>query len=588
MLALRHESVAVAVFSIFGGFATPLLLQDRLPDQRLLLAYVLVLDVGVLALASFRNWRWFTLLAWIGSLVLFGFWRQELEPSTGLSQVGITGIFLIFAGATIAFHLVRKQASRPPDLALITLNAAAFYGISYFLIYDEYRPWMGGFTAALAAFYGLMAAACRMRGDAQLNLTLFSAGLAVVFAVLAVPIQLGGPWISIAWGIEGLVLVWMSFPLKMRELRWAGYAMFVVSAVWLLAIDTPGAFAEDFTPFLNEYTLSYAAAVALPALAGWLLHRRREELEAWEHLAIPVFALRSVLFAALFVPVQLDGAWVTVGWALEAVLLLWISFFLRMREIRWSGYLLFATFSLWMLVDGYSGRIAGGPGSLPEPLHAGQRGSGGVRGRLRVAAVAQARRPRILRAGRVPGVRDRRRHRGGRGLPDPAGVAVDHRGLGGRGAGPGVAVLRPADARGPLVRVRPVRRLIRLAAGVGHPPGALEEDFTVFLNWHMLSFGVAVLASAGLALLLWRQQGIPCMTGNGLSHIAFALAAGVFAAVAVPVQLSGVWITIGWVVESVVLLVLSGRLGMTGMRWLGYCLLACSAGAPARASTHSM
>ena len=60
--------------SIFGGFATPLLLQEQLPDQRLLLAYVLVLDVGVLALAGFRNWRWFTLLAWVGSLVLFAFW----------------------------------------------------------------------------------------------------------------------------------------------------------------------------------------------------------------------------------------------------------------------------------------------------------------------------------------------------------------------------------------------------------------------------------------------------------------------------------------------------------------------------------
>ena len=71
---------------------------------------------------------------------------------------------------------------------------------------------MGGFTAALGAFYALLAAACRMRGEAQLNLTLFAAGLAVVFAVLAVPVQLGGPWVSVAWGLEALALVWMSFP----------------------------------------------------------------------------------------------------------------------------------------------------------------------------------------------------------------------------------------------------------------------------------------------------------------------------------------------------------------------------------------
>ncbi len=342
-LSLRHEAAAVAVFSIFGGFATPLLLQERLPDQRLLLAYVLVLDVGVLALASFRNWRWFTLLAWAGSLVLLGFWRQELEPPTGLAQIGNTAIFLIFVAATTVFHLVRRLPSNIADLTLVTLNAAAYYGISYLLIYDEYRNWMGGFTAALAAFYILIGAGCRMRGEAQLNLTLFTAGLAVVFAALAVPVQLGGPWISVAWGVEGLVLAWMSFPLRMRELRWAGYAMFAVSAGWLLALDTPEAIAQDFTPFLNEYMISYGAAILLPVLAGCLLHMKRDELEPWEQVfAIPALALRAGIFAAAVIPVQIDGIGIPVAWAVEAVLLIALSQRLMIREVRWLGYGLLA------------------------------------------------------------------------------------------------------------------------------------------------------------------------------------------------------------------------------------------------------
>ena len=148
LLSLRHEAMGVAVLSIFGGFATPLLLQEQLPDQRLLLVYVLVLDVGVLALAGFRNWRWFTLLGWAGSLILFAFWQTELEPSVALAQTGITVIFLLFAGATIAFHVVRQQAAGIADLALVTLNAAGYYGISYWLMNDPYRDWMGGVHCA--------------------------------------------------------------------------------------------------------------------------------------------------------------------------------------------------------------------------------------------------------------------------------------------------------------------------------------------------------------------------------------------------------------------------------------------------------
>ena len=686
-LSLRHESVAVAVFSIFGGFATPLLLYPNLPDERLLLVYVLVLDVGVLALAGFRNWRWFTMLAWIGSLFLFGFWNQELDPPTVLAQVGITAIFLIFAGATVAFHLVRKQASGPLDLALITLNAAAFYGISYFLIYDEYRPLMGGFTAALAAFYGLMAAACRMRGEAQLNLTLFSAGLAVVFAVLAVPVQLGGPWISIAWGIEALVLVWMSLPLRMRELRWAGYAMIAVSAVWLLAIDTPGAFAQDFTPFLNEYTLSFAAAVALPALAAWLLHRRREELESWEHLAVPVLALRSAVVASVFVPVQLDGiwipigwmvesvlllrlsfalkmrelrgfgyimaavfsgwllavdsvaafgddltpflnwymlgyaasvatlglsawllwqrrdllernerqghvvfalaacvfaaiavpaqldgAWVTVAWAVEAALLLWLSFPLRLREVRWFGYLLFAALSLWMLATDT-------PQALREDLVPFLNFYMLANTAVVVSAAVSAwllwhRRDRLERYEQAA---------------YPA-FAV--------GAAVGAAVAFPTQLEWPWITVAWAGEVLVLlwlsfalrmheirwfgyALSVTFSawllgwdtPRALGEDFTFFLNWHMLNHAVAVLASAAAGYMLWRhRQLLHPRERHGIT--AFALAAGVFAAVAVPVQVSGVWITIGWAVASVILLALSRRLGVPELRWLGYGLMA--------------
>ena len=338
LLSLRHEAAGVAVLSILGGFATPLLLREQLPDERMLLLYVLVLDVGVLGLAGFRNWRWLTLLAWAGSLVLFGFWQQELEPSVALGQIGITAIFLIFAGATVVFHVVRQQPAGIADLALVTLNAAAYYLISYRLISEPYQSWMGGFTASVTAFYVLLAAACRMRGPEQINTTLFSAGLAVVFAVLAVPIQLGGPWISVAWGVEGLVLVWLSFLLRMRELRWAGYVTFVVSAVWLVAVDTPGAFTEDFTPFLNGYMISYGLAILAFALSGYLLWRRRYEMEEQEQAAYSVFAAGACALAAIAIPVQLDGVWISIAWAVEAVLILALSARLNLSEIRWVSY----------------------------------------------------------------------------------------------------------------------------------------------------------------------------------------------------------------------------------------------------------
>ena len=305
LLSLRYESMSVAVLSIIGGFATPLLLEERPPEGRLLLSYVLVLDVGVLGLASFRNWRWFTLLGLAGSIALFGFWHEELNPSLALAQVGITAIFLIFAAATIVFHIARKQVAGAADLALMTLNAAAYYGISYTLMHDSHQPWMGGFTALLAVFYVLQAGACRMLGEEQRNLTLFSAGLAAVFAVLVVPVQLDGLWISMGWGVEALVLMWLSSRLGMHEFRWASYLVLAAMLTRLILFDTFNLDLDHFIPIINWRFISFAAGIATLYLAAWLVARGRRDDVASRFAQYeahgPIILLALANFATLWI-----------------------------------------------------------------------------------------------------------------------------------------------------------------------------------------------------------------------------------------------------------------------------------------------
>ena len=455
--SLRHDSVGLAVLAIFGGFATPLLLQERLPDERLLLTYVLLLDLGVLALASFRNWRWFTLLAWVGSLVLFGFWMSELDPSMGLAQTGISAIFVIFAGATIAFHVVRRQAVGVVDLMLLTMNALGYLLISYALMYDALRPWMGGFTALLALFYALLLAAYRLRAGAPLKLPPVAAALVVGFAALAVPIQLEGAWITIAWGVEALALVWLSFRLRMRELRWFGALVFVVSGIWLLALDTPDALSEDLSLFVNMPMLAYTAAVVLPALAAWLLHLHRAVLETRERLAVPAFAVGAALFATVAIPVQLDGVWLSLAWGIQAVALVWLSFPLRIRELRWFGYPVFAVSAVWLL-----------------------------------------------------------------------------------------AIVTP---------------------------DVLNEDLTPFLNLPMVGYGAAIVLPALTAWFLRLRREALALQEDPVVHV-FPVWAAVFAVIAIPVQLSGVWVSVAWAGEAVILLALSTYLRLEALRWFTYLLLA--------------
>ncbi len=236
-LALRYESPTVAVLGILGGFATPLMLAESLPGEGALLVYVLVLDLGVLALAAFRNWRWFTLLALAGSLILFGYWHEERAPDLLLAEAAITAIFLIFVGATTLFHVIWRRIPVATDQLLIVLNGIAYFGISYGLLFEDYRDWMGAFTVLLASFYGLLGYGFLAGFRDQARLSFFTFGMAAVFLAIAIPVQFDGPWIAIAWTVQATFMIWLSFFRGIHQLRWAAVAIFGVIVFGLLFLD---------------------------------------------------------------------------------------------------------------------------------------------------------------------------------------------------------------------------------------------------------------------------------------------------------------------------------------------------------------
>ena len=317
-LAIRYEARAIAILGILGGFATPLFLADRLPQQEALLAYVLALDVGVLALAAFRNWRWFTLLALLGSIVLFIFWKGQLDPSLALAQIGITVVFLIFVGATTLFHLIWRRPPQAFDQVLITLNAAAYLGISYWQLWEDFRVWMGGFTLLLALFYGLLAYGILMRHREQVNLSMFSVGVALVLLSIAVPVQLDGPWIAPAWAVQGTALVWLSFSIRMPQLRWFGVAAFIVTLGWLLISEMAywadlfyiyDRYLEFAWPILNLRFLSYTIIVVATYVAAFLWWRNREaNLWQWESYASAVLLVAANLLTLWALSLQVVDA----------------------------------------------------------------------------------------------------------------------------------------------------------------------------------------------------------------------------------------------------------------------------------------
>lgn len=357
-LALRYEAKAIAVLGILGGFAAPLMLAEQLPAQAILLAYVLALDLGVLGLATFRNWRWFTLLGLAGSLILYGYWQGELEPGLLLSQIALTVLFLIFVGATTLFHLIWRRQPGAVDQALMTLNAAAYFGISYWLLFEELRVWMGGFTLLLAAFYGALGYIIIHRHQEQIRLSLFAVGIGLVLLTAAVPVQVGGPWVSVAWAAEAAALVWLSFLLGMRPLRWFGMGLFgLLTGELLIFHSVPLDSLETYRFLLNWRMLAFGGGIGAMYVAAYVLWRERESgYPPAERVFLPillaaanflsVYALSVEVFEAFYfgyfaIPDSITGNVTSLAlsilWAGYAAGLITLGIWRRSRWLRLAG-----------------------------------------------------------------------------------------------------------------------------------------------------------------------------------------------------------------------------------------------------------
>ncbi|MDA1127246.1 MAG: DUF2339 domain-containing protein [Chloroflexi bacterium] len=360
LLALRYESMVIALLGLVGAFLTPVLLGQDLPEPRLVLVYIVVIDLGILGISTFRNWRWFTMVGMAGSYGLFALWLDQFPSESALLvELFLTGVFLVFVGATTLFHIIWRRVPDFVDRALLTLHATVFYALTFGVLWDEYEIWFGGITLGISLLYGVVAYASIKRTGTSPEVALFALSIAMVFLTVAVPLQLSGNWVSVAWAAEGAILVWTGFQLARWPMRAFGLGVLAIAAIRLLIFDTPVDL-SDFTPVLNERFPTFVVAIAAFSVTAYLYWKQRKRLEVWEKDVLPFLAgmanfLTLFLFTAEAIayfdsqsqfsslnmtPQDADNGkflTLTAMWTIYAFGILAIGVAKRHAPLRWAG-----------------------------------------------------------------------------------------------------------------------------------------------------------------------------------------------------------------------------------------------------------
>jgi uncharacterized membrane protein len=375
-LALLYQAPSIAIMALIGGFLTPLLLHSNRDQYVGFFGYIIALDLGALALL--KHWRGLRTIAFLGSHLLFWLWYDQNyhEQKLGAVLLFQLCLFVIFLAAHLASRLLRRtKTSTYEDLWLLLVNPFAFFPTAYHLLNPQYHDWMGVFAIGMALVYAGAAKLLLQRGDVRRMELLALIAVALTFVTIAIPIQLRSNWITIAWAIEALLMLWAGLETGAQRLRISAFALFGMALTRLLLWDTPYGYRPMFIPIFNRYFLSSLAVIACIFGAAALYQHlgKRKGIESkglklgilfaavgalWIVSTIETFTFfQARALAQRLIEDAPQQRWlgqmaVSVAWAVYAAVLAAIGFVRKSSAVRWASLALFTvTVIKAMIID---------------------------------------------------------------------------------------------------------------------------------------------------------------------------------------------------------------------------------------------
>lgn len=289
------------------------------------------------------------------------FYEPDRAPEAWLLAVPLAALYLLIL---IGRSLIGRGPLGPAGVLAHLGNAAFLWMTAYAILYESQPGRLAALSVALAALYLVLGLAGRrtQRDDPEQVRVLL--GLAAAFITIAIPVRLGLHGITLAWAVEGLLLLWLGARSGSGLAHLGGYAVLGLAVMRLFARHLPLHTSGDYTFVLNAPFGTWLFVIAILGLAVAVTRDARERFDRLASKALG--ALGLVLLFGLVTgetesafswrarALESTGDWpaaraarrqgglaLSVLWTLYATGLLAGGLFARSRPLFYSAYGLF-------------------------------------------------------------------------------------------------------------------------------------------------------------------------------------------------------------------------------------------------------
>ncbi|RZJ67043.1 MAG: DUF2339 domain-containing protein [Flavobacterium sp.] len=292
-VSLSYNRMELAILSLIGGFAVPFMVSTGEGNYVVLFTYILILDIGILAMAYHRKWLPVNIIAFAFTMLLFAGWLKGdliIEKPHYAGALGFAfAFYLTFIAINIINNIRQKGAFSISELSVISINTFLFYGVGMIVLNDWHPELKGLFTAALSILNLIYATVLYKKFGADKTTVYLLIGLTLTFITLAVPIQFKGNNITLFWAAEAVLLMWLGQKSGFVSYRFASAVVHFLMLVSLV-MDWNNGYLSD-KPIemivLNPIFITSIFAMLTMGAVTWLLLSEEENVSQFGFIFNP-------------------------------------------------------------------------------------------------------------------------------------------------------------------------------------------------------------------------------------------------------------------------------------------------------------
>lgn len=282
LLAWWWRSPGVILLGALGGYLAPVLTSSGSGDHVVLFLYLAALNLALYVSAVAQGWTWLKPLGLAATGAFFLLWladgyRPEHRATTAW-LIALHAVLAWLAGATPT--LLAGRPSSTSDAMVLPAASVGALATWWGLYHEVPDVHLGRWACALAVAHGAAFFWSRRQVGLGDRLTRVFLGLAVAFAVWAVPLELGDHrYLGLLWCAEGLVFSLIGLRFADPQMRASGVLVLLLGLARIFITDYRPAGAREFDEwYLNRAwwtVLGGAVLTALAGLAEWFLPGRK-------------------------------------------------------------------------------------------------------------------------------------------------------------------------------------------------------------------------------------------------------------------------------------------------------------------------